>query len=164
LLSGYCCASRAAIALSSAFADASGTPGLRRATASKLWLVRLAVLAVLMSVVSLYYYIRFIRAMYIESETEPQPVIIAPPLRVALGVAAVLVLYALGFGAAAGAVGLAIVLPTWAAVLIVGAVFAAAAGVVFLTGRKAMRTAPKVEQTRETLKEDVRWAKQQIAR
>jgi NADH-quinone oxidoreductase subunit N len=57
------------------------------------WLVRLAVLAVLMSVVSLYYYIRFIRAMYIESETEPQPVIIAPPLRVALGVAAVLVLY-----------------------------------------------------------------------
>ena len=57
------------------------------------WLVRLAVLAVLMSVVSLYYYIRFIRAMYIESETEPQPVIIGPPLRVALGVAAVLVLY-----------------------------------------------------------------------
>lgn len=57
------------------------------------WLVRLAVLAVLMSVVSLYYYIRFIRAMYIESETEPQPITIAPPLRVALGVAAVLVLY-----------------------------------------------------------------------
>jgi NADH-quinone oxidoreductase subunit N len=57
------------------------------------WLVRLAILAVLMSVVSLYYYIRFIRAMYIESETEPQPVIIAPPLRVALGLAAVLVLY-----------------------------------------------------------------------
>jgi len=81
-----------------------------------------------------------------------------------MAAAAVLVLYALGFGAAAGAVGLAIVLPTWAAVLIVGALFAAAAGVVFLTGRKAMRTAPKVEQTRETLKEDVRWAKQQIAR
>ncbi len=57
------------------------------------WLVRLAILAVLMSVVSLYYYIRFIRAMYIESATEPQPVTIAPPLRVALGVAAVLVLY-----------------------------------------------------------------------
>jgi membrane protein implicated in regulation of membrane protease activity len=75
-----------------------------------------------------------------------------------------LALYALGFGAAAGALGLAIVLPTWAAVLIISAVFAAAAGVVFLTGRKAMRTAPKVEQTRETLKEDVRWAKQQIAR
>src|SRR5215510_9016331 len=57
------------------------------------WLVRLAVLAVVMSVVSLYYYIRFIRAMYIEGETEPQPVRIAPSLRVALVAAAVLVLY-----------------------------------------------------------------------
>ena len=57
------------------------------------WLVRLAILAVLMSVVSLYYYIRFIRAMYIEGETEPQPVKLAPSLRIALGVAAILVLY-----------------------------------------------------------------------
>ena len=57
------------------------------------WLVRLAILAVLMSVVSLYYYIRFIRAMYIEGETEPQPVTLAPSLRVALVAAAVLVLY-----------------------------------------------------------------------
>jgi formate hydrogenlyase subunit 3/multisubunit Na+/H+ antiporter MnhD subunit len=46
-----------------------------------------------MSVVSLYYYIRFIRAMYIEGETEPQPVTLAPSLRVALVAAAVLVLY-----------------------------------------------------------------------
>jgi NADH-quinone oxidoreductase subunit N len=57
------------------------------------WLVRLAILAVVMSVVSLYYYIRFIRAMYIESETEPQPVTLAPSLRVALIAAVVLVLY-----------------------------------------------------------------------
>jgi NADH-quinone oxidoreductase subunit N len=57
------------------------------------WLVRLAILAVLMSVVSLYYYIQFIRAMYIEPETEPQPVHISTPLRLALGVAAILVLY-----------------------------------------------------------------------
>jgi len=57
------------------------------------WLVRLAVLAVVMSVVSLYYYIRFIRAMYIEGETEPQPVSLAPSLRVALVAASVLVLY-----------------------------------------------------------------------
>ena len=57
------------------------------------WLVRLAILAVVMSVVSLYYYIRFIRAMYIEGETEPQPVTLAPSLRVALVAAAVLVLY-----------------------------------------------------------------------
>jgi NADH-quinone oxidoreductase subunit N len=57
------------------------------------WLVRLAILAVLMSAVSLYYYIRFIRAMYIEGETEPQPVKLAPSLQVALVVAVVLVLY-----------------------------------------------------------------------
>jgi NADH-quinone oxidoreductase subunit N len=57
------------------------------------WLVRLAILAVVMSVVSLYYYIRFIRAMYIEGEAEPQPVSLAPSLRVALLAASVLVLY-----------------------------------------------------------------------
>lgn len=57
------------------------------------WLVRLAILAVLMSAVSLYYYIRFIRAMYIEGETETQPVSLAPSLRVALVAAALLVLY-----------------------------------------------------------------------
>jgi NADH-quinone oxidoreductase subunit N len=57
------------------------------------WLVRLAILAVVMSVVSLFYYIRFIRAMYIEPETEPQPVRLGAPLQVALGLAALLVLY-----------------------------------------------------------------------
>lgn len=56
------------------------------------WLVRLAVLAVVMSAVSLYYYIRFIRAMYIEPSTEPQPIRLAPSLQVALGVAALLVM------------------------------------------------------------------------
>jgi NADH-quinone oxidoreductase subunit N len=57
------------------------------------WLVRLAILAVVMTVVSLYYYLRFIRAMYIEGETEPQPVTLAPSLQVALVAAAFLVLY-----------------------------------------------------------------------
>ena len=57
------------------------------------WLVRLAILAVVMTVVSFYYYLRFIRAMYIEGETEPQPVTLAPSLRVALVAAAALVLY-----------------------------------------------------------------------
>ena len=56
------------------------------------WLVRLAVLAVVMSAVSLYYYIRFIRAMYIETSSESQPVKVAPSLQVALGVAVVLVM------------------------------------------------------------------------
>jgi NADH-quinone oxidoreductase subunit N len=57
------------------------------------WLVRLAILAVLMSAVSLYYYIRFIRAMYIEAETEPQPIKLGAPLQVALGLAALMVIY-----------------------------------------------------------------------
>jgi NADH-quinone oxidoreductase subunit N len=57
------------------------------------WLVRLAILAVLMSAVSLYYYIRFIRAMYIEGETEPEPIALTPSLRIALVAAMVLVLY-----------------------------------------------------------------------
>jgi len=57
------------------------------------WLVRLAILAVVMTVVSLYYYLRFIRAMYIEGETDPQPVTLAPSLRVALVAAAFLVIY-----------------------------------------------------------------------
>src|ERR1041384_582048 len=57
------------------------------------WLGRFAILAVVMSAVSLYYYIRFIRAMYIEGKTEPQPITLAPSLRVALVAAAILVLY-----------------------------------------------------------------------
>jgi NADH-quinone oxidoreductase subunit N len=57
------------------------------------WLVRLAILAVLMSAVSLYYYILFIKAMYIDAETEPEPVKLGPSLQVALAVAAVLVIY-----------------------------------------------------------------------
>ena len=56
------------------------------------WLVRLAILGVLMSAVSLYYYIRFIKAMYIDSETETQPIKIARPLQVALVVAALFVI------------------------------------------------------------------------
>jgi NADH-quinone oxidoreductase subunit N len=60
------------------------------------WLVRLAVLAVLMTAVSLYYYIRFIRAMYIEPASEAEPVRaklwIARPLQAALAVAVLFIL------------------------------------------------------------------------
>lgn len=58
------------------------------------WLVRLAVLAVIMTVVSLYYYMRFIRAMFIASEAELQPVRLSPALKTALGIAAAVVLAA----------------------------------------------------------------------
>jgi len=78
--------------------------------------------------------------------------------------AAVMGLFALGFAAASGAAGLAVVLPTWAAILIVAVVFLIVAGALLFVGRQAIRTAPKADRTRATLKEDVRWAKQQIAR
>jgi hypothetical protein len=79
--------------------------------------------------------------------------------------AGVMALYALGFLAAAGSVALALVLPAWAANLIVAALFVAIAGALFLIGRKALKTAPTTpEQTQETLKEDARWARQQIAK
>lgn len=78
--------------------------------------------------------------------------------------AGVLVLFAVGFMAAAAAGGLALVLPTWAANLIVAGAFVLASGVLVLVGRRAVRKAPTAERTRETLKEDARWAKRQIAR
>lgn len=79
--------------------------------------------------------------------------------------AGVVGMYAVGFLAAAGATGLAVVLPVWAAILIVAALLVLVAVGLVLGGRRAIRTAPApVERTRETLKEDARWARQQIAR
>ena len=51
--------------------------------------------------------------------------------------------------------------PIWAAALIVAAVYAAIAGVLALTGRQKVREATPVapEQTIESVKEDVQWAK-----
>ncbi|HKI28133.1 MAG TPA: phage holin family protein [Actinomycetota bacterium] len=82
-----------------------------------------------------------------------------------MAAAALMALFALGFVAAAGSVALALVLPAWAANLIVGLVFVAIAGVLALVGRNAIRNAPTTpERTQETLKEDARWARQQIAK
>jgi hypothetical protein len=79
--------------------------------------------------------------------------------------AAVMGLFALGFAAAAGAAALDLVLPTWAAILIVAGIFVVIAGVLALVGRSAIKNAPTTpEQTQETLKEDARWARQQLAR
>jgi len=80
-------------------------------------------------------------------------------------VAGVLAMFAFGFVAAAGAAALALVLPVWAAILIVAVLLLAIAGVLVLLGGRAIRTAPPMaERTQEMLKEDARWAKQQIAR
>lgn len=78
--------------------------------------------------------------------------------------AAVLVVYATGFIAAAVAAGLAEVLPTWAACLIVAVVLVGAAAMLVLLGRRSLRTAPTVNRTRKTLEENARWAKQQTTR
>jgi hypothetical protein len=49
---------------------------------------------------------------------------------------------------------------TWVAALIVTVVWAAIAGVLALQGRNKLKEAtPPAPQTRETVKEDVRWAK-----
>ena len=52
-------------------------------------------------------------------------------------------------------------LPIWAAALIVAAVYAAIAAVLVLTGKQKVKDATPVapEQTMESVKEDVQWAK-----
>jgi hypothetical protein len=73
-------------------------------------------------------------------------------------------LVAFVFLAAAGAAALDLVLPTWAAILIVGVALVVIAGILALAGRRVMRRASSPGgRTKETLKEDARWAKRQIA-
>ena len=78
-----------------------------------------------------------------------------------LGGAAVVGLLAAGALTACLILALSEVIPSWLAALIVALVMAAVAGVLALQGRNRIRAAtpPVPEQTVETLKEDVRWAK-----
>ena len=80
------------------------------------------------------------------------------------GVAAVAGLGAFGAFVALCILALALVLPGWAAALIVTAVFGAVAGVAALAGKKKVQEAapPVPEQTVESVKEDVEWAKSQL--
>jgi hypothetical protein len=81
-----------------------------------------------------------------------------------MGAAGVLGLFAFGFIALSGSAALDLVLPLWAAYLIVAAVIGMIGWVLVAVGRKAIKTAPTPELSRATLKEDARWAKQQLAR
>ncbi len=63
----------------------------------------------------------------------------------------------------AAAWGLAAVMPTGWAFLIVAAVWGAVAGVLFMMGRKNLTTVEPVPQTQQTVKEDIQWAKQQMS-
>ena len=81
------------------------------------------------------------------------------------GAAAVLGLFVIGFLGMAGAEALDLVLPRWAAMLIMAGVFALLAAVAIVAARGWIRSsASKPELTQESLKEDVRWAKQQLKR
>lgn len=72
--------------------------------------------------------------------------------------AAYLAIVILSFAAAWG---LSEAMPTGFAFLIVGVVWALAAAALMLTGRNQLRTVhPVPEQTKQTLKEDVEWARQ----
>jgi len=57
------------------------------------WLVRLAVLAVLNTAVSLYYYARFMRAMFMGEASEAGPLSFSPSWKIALGVAVALTVF-----------------------------------------------------------------------
>jgi hypothetical protein len=84
----------------------------------------------------------------------------------AFGAAGAIGLFALGFLGMAGAWALDLVLPTWAAFLIVGGVFLLIAGVAALVGRSKMSGGPSIapEKTKQTVKEDVAWAKAALRR
>jgi hypothetical protein len=78
------------------------------------------------------------------------------------GGAGVAGLYALGAFTAAAILALAIVFDAWLAALIVGLAYAAAAGVLALSGKQKVEeaTPPVPEQAIESSKEDVEWTKQ----
>jgi uncharacterized membrane protein YqjE len=73
-------------------------------------------------------------------------------------------LLALGTLTACIVAALSTAMPVWLAALIVTAVYGAVAGVLALTGKNRISAAtpPVPEQTVETVKEDVQWAKTQL--
>jgi hypothetical protein len=72
---------------------------------------------------------------------------------------------ATGAGLMAAAAVLCVVLPRWAANLLVAVALLAVAGSLVLIGRRMIRKAPApTARTEEMLKEDARWLKRQIER
>jgi len=78
--------------------------------------------------------------------------------------AAVLGFLAIWFVALSGSAALDLVLPTWAAHLIIAVVLGVIGWVLVVVGRRAIKTAPTPKLSQETMKEDARWAKRQLAR
>jgi len=81
------------------------------------------------------------------------------------GTAGILGLFGLALLTAALVIGLAGLMEDWVAAVIVGVIYLVAAGVAALQGREKVREAGPVvpEQTVETVKEDVQWAKNQAS-
>jgi len=77
-------------------------------------------------------------------------------------VGGVLGMFALGFVLLTIMFALELVVPSWAAALIVGVVIAIAAAVLFMTGKQRFsEVSPKPEKTIESVKENVEWMKNQ---
>jgi ABC-type multidrug transport system fused ATPase/permease subunit len=76
-----------------------------------------------------------------------------------LGAAGIVAMYALGALTVCAIAALALVLRVWLAALIVAAVYAIAALILALLGRNRLRQAvsPALEQTQQTMKENVEW-------
>jgi uncharacterized membrane protein YqjE len=80
-----------------------------------------------------------------------------------LGVGGVTAILAVSFLLLTAVYALALVMPTWAAALIVGAALAVVAAILLTTGRKRFKEIhPTPERTVDTMKENVEWAKQQV--
>jgi uncharacterized membrane protein YqjE len=78
-----------------------------------------------------------------------------------LGAGAVAAIFAVLFLLLTVVYALALVVPSWAAALIVGAGLAIAAGVMLMTGIKQFKQIhPRPERTVESIKENIEWAKQ----
>jgi Putative Actinobacterial Holin-X, holin superfamily III len=81
-----------------------------------------------------------------------------------LAAAAVFALFVLGFASLAGAAALDLVLPRWAALLIVAGIYLVLAVIAVLIGRNALAAPATPEQTKQTVKEDLEWAKRKLQR
>jgi predicted phage tail protein len=104
-----------------------------------------------------------------EVELAKQEVLEAITARVmaaaALAMAGLFGLFVLLFGALAAAAALDLVLPAWAAALIVAGAFLLLAAPAALLGVRRMKAPPlKPEETVRTVKEDVEWARAQLKR
>jgi hypothetical protein len=80
-----------------------------------------------------------------------------------IALAGVFVVLVVVYLAAAGVAALDLVMPAWASRLLVAAVCLALGVIAFFVGRRSLRTASGVERATASVKEDLEWAKQQIA-